>query len=144
MRIREILDDKGRDVMTVRPTETVATLSHRLRMARVGALVVSDDGKRMLGIVSERDIVACIAEKGAQALEAKVADIMTARVLTCREDDSISTIARRMTANRVRHIPVVEGSRLVGVVSVGDIVKNRIAEMELETGVLRDLAMAGL
>ena len=144
MRIREILDDKGRDVMTVRPTETVATLSHRLRMARVGALVVSEDGERMLGIVSERDIVACIAEKGVQALEAKVADIMTARVLTCREDDSISTIARRMTDNRVRHIPVVEGSRLVGVVSVGDIVKNRIAEMELETGVLRDLAMAGL
>lgn len=144
MRIREILDDKGRDVMTVRPTESVATLSHRLRMARVGALVVSDDGSHMLGIVSERDIVACIAEKGTQALEAKVADIMTARVLTCREDDSISTIARRMTDNRVRHIPVVEGGRLVGVVSVGDIVKNRIAEMELETGVLRDLAMAGL
>jgi CBS domain-containing protein len=98
----------------------------------------------MLGIVSERDIVACIAEKGAQALEATVAEIMTARVLTCREDDTISTIARRMTDNRVRHIPVVEGARLVGVVSVGDIVKNRIAEMELETGVLRDLAMAGL
>ena len=144
MRIREILDDKGRDVMTVRPTETVATLSHRLRMARVGALVVSEDGTRMLGIVSERDIVACIAEKGAQALEASVAEIMTARVLTCRENDNISAIARRMTDHRVRHIPVVEDGRLVGVVSVGDIVKNRIAEMELETGVLRDLAIAGL
>lgn len=144
MRIREILDKKGRDVMTVRPTETVAALSHRLRMARVGALIVSNDGRDVAGIVSERDVVGAIAEHGAEALHVQVAGIMTTRVRTCVEQDKISTIARQMTEHRVRHIPVVDGNRLVGVVSIGDIVKHRIEEMELEAGVLRDMAIAGL
>jgi len=143
MRIREILNLKGREVMTVRSTESVAILSHRLRMARVGALVVSDDGVTIRGIVSERDIVACIAERGASALDATVADIMSTNVVTCTEDEKTSTIARHMTEHRFRHIPVVEGGRLVGVVSIGDIVKQRIEEVELEADVLRDMAIVG-
>lgn len=143
MKVRDILDKKGREVMTVRPTETVATLSHRLRMAGVGALIVSSDGTDVLGVVSERDVVSCIAERGAEAVHVQVASIMTARVRRCGEDDKISTIARQMTEHRFRHIPVVKGDRLVGVVSIGDIVKHRIEEMELEAGVLRDLAIAG-
>lgn len=143
MKVREILDKKGRDVMTVRPTETVMVLSHRLRMAHVGALIVSEDGRKLLGIVSERDIVGCIVEHGEEALKAEVSKIMSTNVTTCSEDDNISSIARKMTDLRFRHIPVLRDGALAGVVSIGDIVKYRIEEVELEAGVLRDLAIAG-
>lgn len=143
MKVQEILAHKGGDVMTVQPTETVGTLSHRLRMARVGALIVSEDGVHMKGIVSERDIVGCVAEHGAEALGKPVSSIMSARVVTCTASDNISSIARIMTENRVRHVPVLDGGRLVGVVSIGDIVKHRLDEVELESRVLRDLAIAG-
>lgn len=142
MKIKGILDTKGRDVMSVRPYENVGALAHRLRAAHVGALVVTNGGNTLLGIVSERDIVACIAERGAEATHMRVSDIMSKNVLTCTEDDNISRIARLMTDARCRHIPVVEGEALVGMVSIGDIVKHRIEEMELEAGVLRDLALA--
>jgi len=143
MKVKDILDRKGREIVTVRPSETVGTLSHRLRLARVGALIVSEDGEKIAGIVSERDVVACIAERGAEGLNATVSEIMSARVVTCTEDDKISTIARNMTENRFRHVPVVEHGKLIGVVSIGDIVKHRIEEMELEARVLRDIAIAG-
>lgn len=144
MKIRDILYRKGRTVMTVRPTETVSTLSHRLRMAKVGALVVSEDGEAVMGIVSERDVVNCLAERGAEALNTRVSEIMTGGVRTCTEGDNISAIAREMTEHRFRHMPVLDGGRLVGMISIGDIVKHRIQEMELEQGVLRDMALAGL
>ena len=140
MKVSEILKKKGGDVMTVQPTETIGTLSHRLRMARVGALVVSKDGKQIEGIVSERDVVHCLAEQGAASLEATVESVMTQRVITCSPEDAISSVARTMTNSRIRHLPVVKGGRLVGIVSVGDVVKHRLDEMELEAGVLRDLA----
>lgn len=143
MRVTEILKAKGGEVMTVRPSETVETLAHRLRMARVGALVVSTDTRTIEGIVSERDVVHALAEHGSRALARTVADLMTHRVTTCSPDDHISAIAKVMTINRIRHVPVVEGGRLVGIVSLGDVVKHRLDEIQLEADVLRDIAIAG-
>ncbi len=143
MKVAEILKQKGQNVISVRPTESIETLSHRLRLARIGAMVVLGEGGALDGIISERDIIHGIAEHGPKCLELTVADLMTRRVLTCTPEDSVTRIARTMTENRIRHLPVVEGAKLVGVVSVGDVVKNRLEEMSLEASVLRDLAIAG-
>jgi CBS domain-containing protein len=143
MKVAEILRQKGQDVISVRPTETIDTLSHRLRMARIGAMVVTGEGGALIGIISERDVVHGIAEHGASCLELTVADLMTRRVITCSPEDSVTRISRLMTDNRIRHLPVVSGAGLVGVVSVGDVVKNRLEEMSLEASVLRDMAIAG-
>ncbi len=143
MRVAEILKQKGQDVISVRPTESIDTLSHRLRLARIGAMVVLGEGGALVGIISERDIVHGLAEHGASCLGLTVADLMTQRVVTCTPDDSVTRISRLMTENRIRHLPVVEGTSLVGVVSVGDVVKNRLEEMSLEANVLRDIAIAG-
>jgi CBS domain-containing protein len=143
MKVSDIVKTKGDGVMTVRPTETVGALVHRLRVARVGAFVVSEDGKRVLGIVSERDVVGCLAEHGRDAPDVKVEAIMSRGVITCRPTDSLTVIARQMTENRIRHLPVIDGGALAGMVSIGDVVKHRLAEMELEAHVLRDIAVAG-
>jgi CBS domain-containing protein len=144
MKVAAILKQKGQDVISVRPTETIDTLSHRLRLARIGAMVVVGDGGALTGIISERDIVHGIAEHGAKCLELTVADLMTKRVITCAPEDSVTRISGMMTENRIRHLPVVEGGKVVGVVSVGDVVKNRLEEMTLEANVLRDIAIAGV
>jgi CBS domain-containing protein len=143
MKVAEILKQKGQNVISVRPTESIETLSHRLRLARIGAMVVLGEGGALDGIISERDIIHAIAEHGAGCLGLTVADLMTQRVITCTPEDSVTRIARLMTENRIRHLPVVEGGGLVGVVSVGDVVKNRLEEMSLEASVLRDIAIAG-
>ena len=142
MKVSDILKAKGAEVMTARPTDTLDTLSHKLRLARIGALVVSRDGVGIDGIVSERDIVHCMAERGAACLSVPVEAVMTKRVVTCSLDSNVADVAKTMTANRIRHLPVAEGGRLAGIVSLGDVVKARLDEMELEAGVLRDLAAA--
>ena len=144
MQVREILSAKGGRVVTIRPDATVATAVHRLALERVGALVVSEDGAAIAGILSERDIVAALAEQGAGvlAVDLRVGDLMTKRVVTCRPEDQVKTVMAEMTRRRVRHLPVVENGRLVGIVSIGDIVKSRLEEMELETLVLRDAYIA--
>jgi len=143
MKVAEILKQKGQEVISVRPTESIDTLSHRLRLARIGAMVVTGDGGALIGVISERDIVHGLAEHGASCLGLTVADLMTTRLITCTPDDSVTRISRLMTENRIRHLPVVEGAKLAGVVSVGDVVKNRMEEMSLEANVLRDIAIAG-
>jgi len=143
MKVAAILKQKGADVISVRPTETIATFAHRLRMAHIGAMVVLGEGGALDGIISERDVVHGLAEHAAHCLEMTVADLMTKRVVTCAPEDNIARIARLMTENRIRHLPVVEGGRVVGMVSVGDVVKNRLEEMSLEANVLRDIATAG-
>jgi CBS domain-containing protein len=143
MKVSDIVKTKGDRVMTVRPNESVGALVHRLRMARVGAFVVSEDGNRVLGIVSERDVVGCLAEHGRDAPDVKVEEIMSRGVITCRPTDSLTVIARQMTENRIRHLPVIDNGVLAGMVSIGDVVKHRLAEMELEAHVLRDIAVAG-
>ncbi len=140
MKVRDILAHKGSAVVTVRPDTSVATAVHRLMLERIGALIVSDDGSRVLGIVSERDIVRVVAERGAEALapDLTLEEIMTRHVLTCGLEDTVKDLMTTMTQRRIRHLPVVESGKLVGIVSIGDVVKNRLEEVELEANVLRE------
>lgn len=142
MKVFEILKAKGRDVVTVRPEETIKVLSHRLRMEQIGSVIVSSDGQTVDGIISERDIVHGLAEHGAVLLDKPVSELMTKSVSTCASDDTISALMKLMTHKRVRHLPVVERGKLVGIVSVGDVVKYRLDEIELEANVMRDYAIA--
>ena len=140
MKVREILDVKGRRVVTIRPDATVGTAVHRLALERIGALVVSDDGRRVAGILSERDVVAAFAGEGAELLSTgrRVADVMTHNVVTCTPDDSVKHVMREMTRRRFRHLPVLEGGQLVGIVSIGDVVKHRLEEMRHEVEALQE------
>ena len=142
MKVSEILKTKGAKVMTVPPSHTIDLLSHRLRAERVGAMIVSRDGEAVEGIVSERDIAFGLAEYGAQLMSMLVSDLMTTSVVTCSPDDTIADVARTMTQRRIRHLPVQSGSGLVGIISVGDVVKHRLDELQLEANVLRDYAVA--
>jgi CBS domain-containing protein len=144
VKVREILDAKGRRVVTVRPDATVATAVHRLVLERIGALVVSEDGRRVAGILSERDIVTALASEGAELLSAgrRVGDLMTHNVVTCTPDDTVKHVMREMTRRRFRHIPVLEDGQLAGLVSIGDVVKSRLEEVELEANVLREAYIA--
>ena len=142
MKVADILRVKGSNVITVPPTATLVTLVHLLKLERIGALIVSRDGKTIDGIVSERDVAWGLAEHGADLLNLQVADLMTKSVLTCSPDDTIASIARIMTERRLRHLPVQLNGELVGVVSIGDVVKHRLEEMQLEANVLRDYATA--
>jgi CBS domain-containing protein len=142
MHVADILKPKGTKVVTVRPDLGIEHLAQRLRMERVGALVVSETGTTVEGIISERDVAYGLAEHGAAVLNRTAADLMTKAVVTCAPDDGIAHVAKVMTQRRVRHVPVVEGKRLVGIVSIGDVVRHRLDELELETNVLRDYAVA--
>jgi CBS domain-containing protein len=144
MQVREILAAKGQRVVTIRPDATIATAVHRLALERIGALVVSEDGSTIAGILSERDIVQGLAQDGGAIMgtDRRVADLMTKNVTACRPDDQVKAIMAEMTRRRVRHLPVVENGRLIGIVSIGDVVKSRLEEMELETLVLRDAYIA--
>jgi len=145
MKVTDILDKKGRRVVTIRADASIETAVHRLALERIGALVVSEDGEALEGILSERDILHALAREGAAILGPgrRVAEIMTRAVRTCGPHDSVKHLMDTMTRYRVRHLPVVENGRLIGLVSIGDVVKNRLEEMELETNVLRDVVLAG-
>ncbi len=132
MRIADVLRHKGDAVVTVPPEVSVARLLEMLDEHGVGALVVSSDGRRLEGIVSERDVVRALHRRGAELLEAPVSQIMTAVVHTCRRQDAVDDLMVTMTEQRVRHIPVVEDGDLVGIVSIGDVVKHRIGELQTE------------
>jgi CBS domain-containing protein len=140
MKVKDIIAHKGKNVLTVRPDTSVATVIHRLALERIGALVVSDDGARVSGIISERDIVRVLAERGAELIDPKlkVEEIMTRHVKTCALEDKVQEVMGEMTRSRIRHLPVVEDDKIVGIVSIGDVVKNRLDELELETNVLRE------
>ena len=142
MRITDILDDKGRQVHTALPWATIAQAAARLDDAGVGALLVCDADGRIRGMVSERDIVRGLTRHGRGLLDMQVQEIMTRNVTTCSPDDTVTEAMAKMTRGRFRHLPVVEGGRLAGLVSIGDLVKHRVREMELETGVLRDTFIA--
>ena len=144
MKVREILDAKGRDVVTVRPEASVSTVVHRLVLERIGALVVSEDGRHIAGVVTESDIVRALAADGAAAVASgrRVAELMTRNVATCTPEDTVKRVMAEMTRRRVRHLPVVEGGGLAGIVSIGDVVKSRLGEVELEADVLRDAYIA--
>lgn len=133
MNISDLLRHKksgdGVDVVTIAPTDTVTTLLATLAEHNVGALPAVD-GDRLLGIVSERDVVRQIAQHGASVLERAVGDIMTTSVVSCSSNDSVDSIAQTMTARRIRHMPVVDDDILVGIISIGDVVSSRIRQLE--------------
>lgn len=141
MHIADVLRNKGSDVVTVDPSATVAELIAALAERNVGALPVVEAG-RLVGIVSERDVVRALGRHGATVLGMAVEEIMTRNVRTCEPTETVAQAMARMTAGRYRHLPVVQGRTLVGLVSIGDLVKHRVKEMELETGVLRDAVIA--
>ncbi len=138
MRIQDVLRQKGDTVATVRPSATIAELLALLAEHRVGALVVSGEDEAMVGIVSERDVVRRLHERGPALLDEPVSAIMTTQVHTCGSRDLIDDLMRAMTEQRIRHIPVVDGGALVGIVSIGDIVKHRMNELETERRQLED------
>lgn len=142
MRVGDLLDAKGRGVRTIRPEVSVRLAVHELRAHAIGALVVSDDGAHIQGIVSERDLVGGLAEHGGDVLGLRVADVMTRAVTTCSSEDALARVMAEMTQRRIRHLPVVDGGRLCGIVSIGDVVKSRLDEMTLEANVLRDVYLA--
>ena len=128
---------KGGDVITVRTDASVVDLLGLLSEHRIGAVVVSDDGETVNGIVSERDIVRHLHTDGAALLEAPVSQIMTAEVHTCAPEDSLDDLESAMTERRFRHVPVVVDGKLVAIVSIGDVVKHRIDELQAERDQLR-------
>jgi CBS domain-containing protein len=142
MKIADILDTKGRTVHSVLPWLTVAEVVERLGRLGIGALLVRDSSSEIQGIVSERDIVRALRRHGAALLTMPVSEVMTRYVQTCDPEESVAHAMARMTAGRYRHLPVVVGGHVVGMVSIGDLVKHRVREMELETGVLRDALIA--
>jgi CBS domain-containing protein len=142
MTVKAILGLKGGDVATIEPIASLATAAKVLAERRIGALVVMDSADRVAGILSERDIVRALAERGAAALDECVDRAMTRRVVTCTEAMTVSEIMKRMTAGKFRHVPVVEHGRLVGIVSIGDVVKYRLTAMQHESQSLRDYLSA--
>ena len=138
MTVARILADKGRDVLTTQPHRTVKEVAAQLASRGVGAVVVSDAAHAVLGIVSERDIVRAIGAGAASVLEEPVSRYMTARVTTVDEGASIDRVMQLMTEGRFRHLPVVENGRLVGIVSIGDVVKRHVNALDSERRALRD------
>jgi CBS domain-containing protein len=142
MSIKGILEHKGNKTVTVPPETKVGIAAHRMRLERIGAVIVSKDGRGIDGILSERDIVNGLTEHGAAVVELPVSALMTAGVLTCRPDSSIRDVMRQMTLHRIRHLPVTENGVLCGIVSIGDVVKSRLEDMELEVNVMHDYVVA--
>jgi CBS domain-containing protein len=138
MTVKAILAAKGSDVVTIDPNSNVGAAAKILADRRIGALVVTGPDKRVVGIISERDVVRAFAERGASASNAPLTEVMTRKVVTCAPADTISSLMERMTTGKFRHLPVVEQGRLAGVVSIGDVVKYRLHEMESEQAALRD------
>ena len=142
MNVALLLRSKGSDVATVRPDTRMSTVVRQLRLKGVGALVVSEDARTVRGLISERHIVHALAAHGPELLDRPVAEVMSRSVITCAPRDNVKRVMAMMTRHRERHIPVVDGGRLCGLISIGDVVKSRLDEMELEANVLRERVIA--
>jgi CBS domain-containing protein len=142
MKVRSILDAKGRDVVTIEPEAALPDAAARMRRADIGALVVVDRAGHLLGLLSEREVTRVLATAGHLALGMRVAQVMNRTVVSCGLDDDVLTVMALMTHARARHIPILDAHRLVGIVSLGDVVKARLEEVEMEVRVLRDLQIA--
>ena len=138
MTVRAMLSRKGRDVATIAPMTSLSEAVRLLAQRRIGAVVVTGPDNRVAGILSERDIVRSLSERGPAALDDNVAAVMTRKVVTCTEAETVAAIMERMTAGKFRHLPVVEQGRLAGIISIGDVVKSRLQEIEGETNALRE------
>jgi CBS domain-containing protein len=140
VKVANILAVKGSSVITIGPTETIAALSQRLRDKRIGAAIVSSDGQAVDGVVSERDVAYALCVHKGDLHAMPVSAIMTKAVITCSANDSIGIVASTMMSRNIRHLPVKEGDRLVGMVSIRDVLNLRLDELQRETGLLRAFA----
>ena len=138
MTVKAILSRKGGDIVTIAPTANLTAAVQLLAERRIGALIVTGPDNRVAGILSERDIVRTLAERGPAALDENVGAVMTRKVTTCTEADTIASLMERMTEGKFRHLPVVDQGRLVGVISIGDVVKYRIEEVVHDADALRE------
>jgi CBS domain-containing protein len=138
MTVKSILSIKGNAVVTIEPGATVGAAAKQMAERNIGALVVTGADHRVVGILSERDIVHELAEQGASVLERPLSEVMTRKVTTCGQGDTISSVMERMTQGKFRHLPVTDQGRLIGIVSIGDVVNHRLHQMESEQSALRD------
>ena len=138
MTISIILASKGREVVTIAPSASLASAVGLLVEKCIGAVLILGADRRVVGILSERDVVRALAERGAGALEEPVSQTMTRKVSTCNENESVFNIMERMTEGRSRHVPVVDQGKLVGIVSIGDVVKHRLQEMERDSAAMHN------
>lgn len=138
MNVYSILRQKGRAVTTASPAATLLDVAARLAAKRIGAIVVVGSGGEVAGIISERDIIRALSEAGPDCLTRPVSETMTRRVVTCQETDTLDELMAMMTARRFRHLPVVTDGALVGIISIGDVVKHHVAEVEMEATAMRD------
>jgi CBS domain-containing protein len=140
MLISDVLRTKGREVVRVRSTDSVASAVQKLSERRIGAVIVEDRWMKPVGIFSERDLLNAIARHGNAVLENEVHELMTTPIISCRSSDRIDAALAMMTLKRIRHLPVIDGEELVGIVSIGDLVKHRLDEKELEANVLLEIS----
>jgi len=138
MKVESLLQAKGRHVETIAPDAQLRFAVHKLTTNNIGALVVSTDGAHVEGVLTERDVVRALGRQGTGLLDERVSSVMSRSVPFCSPDDTLTTVMGQMTRTRNRHLPVVDEGRLRGIVSIGDVVKNRLEELELEANVLRD------
>jgi CBS domain-containing protein len=138
MNVESLLRSKGHGVATVAPGETIAEAAAMLAREKIGALVVSEDGQSVLGILSERDIAQGLAVHGGGLGDLAVRELMTRNVVTCAPEDEVTQLMAVMTERRIRHLPVLKGGVLSGIVSIGDVVKQRLGEMEHEADAMRE------
>jgi CBS domain-containing protein len=143
MNIGQILKAKGRAVATARPDTSLLDIAAKLWQKKIGAIVIVGDGGEVVGIVSERDIIRRLGERGPEVLKDPVSQSMTANVISCQETSTLDELMEIMTQGRFRHVPVIEDGALVGIVSIGDVVKNHIAEVEMEVTAMRGYFVTG-
>ncbi|GAB5511060.1 MAG: CBS domain-containing protein [Hyphomicrobiales bacterium] len=138
MQVKSILAVKGNDVATAAPDTPLMNVIEQLSERNIGAIVVTDGQRKVVGIISERDVVRAMARNGASVVDQLVSSFMTSDVITCSEDDSTHDLMTKMTTGRFRHLPVVADGKLEGIISIGDVVKARINEVQREAEALRD------
>jgi CBS domain-containing protein len=138
MTVSIILAAKGREVVSIEPSVSLVSAVDLLAAKRIGAILILGAGHRVVGILSERDIVRALAERGASALEEPVSHVMTRKVSTCSENETVASIMERMTEGKFRHMPVVDRGQVIGIISIGDVVKHRLGEMERDSAAMRD------
>ncbi|MFZ5750367.1 MAG: CBS domain-containing protein [Pseudomonadota bacterium] len=142
MQVHQILRSKGMaSVFTVMPGSRVADAARLMSERRIGAVIVSDDGKRPLGILSERDIVRDVGRRGGECLSDKVEQMMTRNLTTCTPDETADSVLAKMTAGRFRHMPVMDGAQMIGLISIGDVVAARLSELAMEKDALAGMIM---
>ncbi|SES17336.1 CBS domain-containing protein [Tranquillimonas rosea] len=142
MKVHQILKSKSDDsVATIEPGKTVADAAALLSERRIGAVIVSEDGTSPMGILSERDIVKALGARGTDCLQDEVQAMMTSKIVSCAREDAAEDVLTKMTEGRFRHMPVIEEGRMVGLISIGDVVKARLSELAMERDALQDMVM---